>query len=259
MRLPSRIKLLRRAIMRRIVPEFVWAKTVSIDGVKVRVRGQPYSFGVKLSLTRGVYELAERELLSKFFKPGLLVLEMGGSIGVLAAVVAEKVGPEGRLVSIEADADIAGYSSGWLENNLNTQVLVGFAFPVFQLDPAISVSGFDKTRGSLGVRVTISRGGAKDGTKKNKTWDIAKVCGATGLQPDVLICDIEGAESVLLDFAPKWPIFITNILMEMHPGILQNGYSDVEKIQSTIESDGFELREVIGMSYWFSRVRTHNH
>lgn len=254
MNLPSQLLVFRRSLLRRIVPEFVWPETVSIDGVNIKVRGQPYSFGVKRCLVQDAYEVPERGLLQRFIEPGMQVLEMGGSIGILAAVVSDKIGPNGRLVSIEADADIAGYSATWLEEGGQTKVLAGFAFPVWELDKAVGVAGFDTASGSLGGTVELSCGESDEAVGRENIWDISRVCRETGLQPDVLICDIEGAESVLLDSAPQLPRSIANVLMEIHPHKFPNGDKDVERICRTIESEGFELREIVGMSYWFSRT-----
>lgn len=254
MNLLNQLLVVRRFLLRRIVPEFVWPETVSIDGVNIKVRGQPYSFGVKRCLVQDAYEMPERRLLQRFIKPGMQVLEMGGSIGILAAVVSDKVGPTGRLVSIEADADIASYSTTWLEQSGQTKVLVGFAFPVWELDKAVAVAGFDTASGSLGGTVKLSRGEADVVEGNGSIWDISRVCRETGLQPDVLICDIEGAESVLLDTGPQLPQSIAHVLIEIHPHLIPGGDKDVERICNTIESEGFELREIVGMSYWFART-----
>src|SRR2546427_137509 len=106
---------IRRTLLRFLVPEFVWPKSVSIDGARIAVRNAPYSFGVKRVLQRGEYELEERKLLQTILHPGDVVVEMGGSVGILTAIIAGKVGSSGFVISVEASVTLAEYSKTWLE------------------------------------------------------------------------------------------------------------------------------------------------
>src|SRR4051812_33865047 len=116
---------IRRTLLKRLVPEFVWAKSVLIDGAEIRVRNAPYSFGIKRVLSVGNYEMDERRLLAKIIQPGEVVVEMGGSIGILTAIIAQKVGPSGFVVSVEASVNLSGYSRTWLETGNNVKVVTG--------------------------------------------------------------------------------------------------------------------------------------
>jgi len=75
-----------------IVPEFVWPKEATIDGVNFKIRNTPYSFGTKRGLKTGNYEVSERKLLKAQIKPGDNIIEMGGSIGVLTAILGNYTG-----------------------------------------------------------------------------------------------------------------------------------------------------------------------
>jgi len=101
---------MRRTLLRVLVPEFVWPKSVLIDGARIAIRNAPYSFGVKRVLKRGEYELEERGLLSNILQPGDVVVEMGGSIGILTAIIAARVGSSGFVTSVEASAKLTTYS-----------------------------------------------------------------------------------------------------------------------------------------------------
>ena len=50
----------------------------------------PFSFGTKLMLTLGNYELPERILCDLVLEKGMKVIEMGTSIGILSAII-EKI------------------------------------------------------------------------------------------------------------------------------------------------------------------------
>lgn len=158
------------------------------------------------------------------------------------------------MVSIEADPKISEYSATWFGGNENRQILAGFAFLVWRLDPTIGVSAFDSFGGSLGGNVEIKRRGHPDTNIAEGIYDPSRICSETEMRPNVLICDIEGAESVFLDQTPEWPLSIDDVLMEIHPNKLTNGDKDANLVCAIIKSKGFSLCEVIAMSYWFSRV-----
>ena len=98
---------LRRNLLTIFTPEFVWPEYVNIDGVHIKVRNEPYSFGIKLSLTKKLYEGPERNLLKNENLVGENIIEFGSSIGVLSAILAKKVGDKGRVISVEASERIS--------------------------------------------------------------------------------------------------------------------------------------------------------
>ncbi|MEM1298341.1 MAG: hypothetical protein AAGH68_03600 [Pseudomonadota bacterium] len=251
MNLKKALLATRRVLLRHLVPELYWPKFAEIDGVKVRVRGAPYSFGVKRLLLAGGYEAEERRLLAELLEPGMQVLEMGSSIGIVSSVIAHRIGAGGKLVAIEASADLVAYSRTWLEESPQTKVVAGFGFPVWQVRDSLSVSGFDDKNGSLGGMVAVSDGGEPG--EREQIWDMSRACETYGLQPDVLVCDIEGSEAVLLDHDPVWPATLRHVVIELHPSLLAGGDADVQSICRRIEAQGFEQREEIRNTFWFSR------
>ncbi|MDH3267750.1 MAG: hypothetical protein OEM46_02730, partial [Ignavibacteria bacterium] len=56
----EKISSLRRYILKFVVPEFIWPEYIIIDNAKIKLQGAPYSFGIKLILKKGEYELPER-------------------------------------------------------------------------------------------------------------------------------------------------------------------------------------------------------
>ncbi|MGD1923159.1 MAG: hypothetical protein ACFB03_03075 [Paracoccaceae bacterium] len=246
----------RRFVLKTFVPEFIWPKHIDVDGVSIRIRGEPYSFGVKRVLLRGDYELTERQLIARFVEPGMKVIEMGGSIGIVAAVLAHRIGPTGKLVSVEASDKLAAYSATWLEKNPQTKVVAGFGFPVWKVRPTLSVLGFEESNGSLGGQVSVADSDAGDGSSglgRSNIWDLSRICEDHDIEPDVLVIDIEGSERIFFDHEPDWPDSVREVLIELHPQQLDNGDTDVREICGKIEALGFVMREDLGNTFWFSR------
>lgn len=234
---------LRRMLLRTLVPEFVWPSSVMIDGASIRVRSAPYSFGVKLALTLGEYESEERQLLSPLLHPGDVVVEMGGSIGILTAIIASKVGAEGFVVSVEASATLAEYSTTWLEADRNVKVVVGFGFPVWELQQSLAIEKFEQRWGSMSGRLTFSTGSSVKSSaadeRRYSLYDLKRLSAFATRPPVTLVVDIEGSERILCSQKPEFPASLKTLVIELHPEI----YGDFVKNQviRSIQAEGFAL------------------
>jgi hypothetical protein len=255
--LRRRLLVLRRKILQSVVPEFVWPRFVDVDGVQIPLRHKPYSFGVKRLLWRGGYELPERKMIGRILKPGMSVVELGGSIGVLTSVISHRIGTTGRLVSVEASADLVRQAADLLQSCSQTTIVHGFGFPVESLDSGVSITGFVEDQGSLGgfVRFGHERA-ATSGKMTDLLWDLNRLRKVFTITPEVLVCDIEGSEVVLLDKSPAWPTTIRDVVIEIHPQFLPNGDADQERIVERIRTEGFELQERESQTFWFRRRLT---
>ena len=151
--IPNFIYRFRRGILKKIIPEFVWPKTITMDNAEIPVRGMPYSFGVKRILSKGIYEDSERSLVKDVIKKGDHIIEFGGSIGIMAAVMNEIVTNEGFIISVEASKKLAASSRSWLEPRGNIKILAGIGFPVWEVPLKYHNINFLDDGNSLGGRV----------------------------------------------------------------------------------------------------------
>lgn len=237
------------------MPEFIWPVFIKLDGVEIQVRGRPYSFGVKRLLVRGEYEWHERELLKGEIRPNDQIIEMGASIGILTAVMCGNLGKEGRVVSIEADSDLARETSHFLKQLELVEVVNGFGFPVMNLPEMMQVKKFDNTDGSLGGKVDFDFTGSSSSADRDqattKCYDISKIIDDFSLSPTVLVLDIEGAETIMVSSKLEYPESIRLILIELHPNLYQGG--ELKEIQASIVKEGFKQVGSSGHSYLYSR------
>lgn len=58
------------------------------------------------ALVRGKYERAEASMIERHLPPGLPVIELGGSLGVVSRLVRARIGPDARHLVVEANADL---------------------------------------------------------------------------------------------------------------------------------------------------------
>ena len=232
------IRKIRRLILKKLVPDFIWPNSVQLDGVIIPLRNSPYSFGIKRYLNSGNYEVPERTFVKKYLNEGDQVLEMGGSIGVLTAIISKIIGSTGRVVSIEADKKLVDYSKSWLESPSRIDIFNGYALPIYE--NKLNLKGiFSEGNGSLGGTVTFTD---KSETKSGDIFfDIATLSSLFNFKPNILIVDIEGSESVLLSISPQFPKYIDLIIIEFHPSIYGNKIMD--KMIEVIKGSNFIFLE----------------
>ena len=151
----KKLYTLRREILKKIVPEIIWPKTVDFEGAIVPLRSMPYSFGVKKILFQKNYETSERFLIKDAVKHGDHVLELGGSIGIMAAIMQEIVGSDGKIVTVEASKNLTETSSKWLESKGIIKVVTGIGFPVWQVPSQFENFDFIDDGNSLGGNVVF--------------------------------------------------------------------------------------------------------
>jgi FkbM family methyltransferase len=232
----SSFRTFRRNILKIIIPEFFWPKAVHIDGVHFNLRGTPYSFGTKMVLKKGAYEVSERKLLKQLLRPSDTVIELGGSIGILTAIISKLI-PEGRIVSVEASEKISRFSKSWLEEKSNVKVITGFGFPVFELAKKIKITNFDESLGSLGGTAEFLFNENADFDAR--IYDLKKIIDSFQLEPTILLVDIEGSERVLIEQKAKFPTSLRGIIIELHPHMYES--SVLAKIIHSIQDEGFQL------------------
>jgi FkbM family methyltransferase len=244
--------LARRWLLRNLVPELYWPKIVTLDGVSIPLRGKPWSYGTKWLLKQGGYEAEERALMQGILQPGMQVLEMGSSIGILTAIVAQKIGPAGRIVAVEASEKLTRHSAPWLAAFPWVTIVTGFAFPVWKLGN-IQIEGFSEVRGSLGGTVSFSSVANHSATTSESVYDVDMLCNQYNLQPQLLMVDVEGSERIMIDTPPGLPACIRYLIMEIHPGMFTNGLKDRDAIVDVLFMDGFALKKELRGVYLFSR------
>lgn len=195
---------------------------------------------IRYLLLRGrPYEQAEAILARKALRLGMNVLELGGSIGVISAVVRSIIGPEASHVIVEADDDLAKVCA----QNASRGAKSGLASVV---RGAVDYSGashvfFDSGHNAHTGHVDPN---AKTGTAVPA---LTATAAAAGLPegPFALVCDIEGAEyPMILQDAALLPR-LSAIIMELHPPSYAKLGGSTEMLLGKLAENGFTLREQI--------------
>ena len=253
--LKKNIMAARRVLLKRLVPEIVWPQFVpTLNGHRFPVRGKNYSFGVKRILKMGAYEREETALIDAFITEGMIVFEMGASIGFVTSCIAAKVGETGKVIAVEASDTLASELKAWITAEYqNVTILSGIALPICQ-QGAIRVSHFVETGSTLGGHVAFSD--TTDGdvaTSDQEVFDLDRMTSIASADPDALVIDIEGAEEVLADLDHALPISVKLVIIELHPHLYAGGAAALATIVSAIEARGFRMMRSDADVYCFTR------
>ena len=151
-------------------------------------------------LIDGVYEPAEIGWISSRLSSGGVYVDVGANIGGLVVPAARHVGPEGRVIAIEASPRIAQY----LTKNvaLNGLANVTVCRVAADAESRGDVPFYDAARDHFGMgSLTPSFGGTETSVTSMRLDDLLESLGVARV--DVLKIDVEGFEGRVLEGAEK--------------------------------------------------------
>lgn len=206
------------------------------NGVVVNVPASVDS-EIRYGLLRGrPYEQAEAKLIREALRKDTHVLELGGSIGVISAVIRSVIGPRATHVIVEADKNLA-------------QVCAHNAFHgadrgcAIVKHGAVDYSGarhvfFDSGHNAHTGHVDHS---ALDGTA---VPTITASAAAADLPegPFALVCDIEGAEYPMIEHDADLLGRVSVVIMELHPERYHSLGGSTEILMSRLLASGLHLK-----------------
>lgn len=215
-----------------------------VDGAVLPLRQMPLDRKTKRRILRGGYETAERRLVAKFVKEGDRILEFGGSLGVVSSILAKRVGSAGRVVSVEPDSSLRPAFDYQMQlNGLKVDCVCALGCPIWAdvVPDEWKSKSFSNQGHSLSGR---AESGGAESSVDSAPWKTAlEICCDSSLEPNVLIVDIEGAETVWCEHAPKFPESVDLLIVEFHPEI--NGEDVAGQTVQAVVNEGFE---VVGFS-----------
>lgn len=227
------------------------AETTEIDGLEFQVKGLPTTRKILRHLRRGDYENPEREMVKNHLKPGDQVLELGGSLGIVASFIKRQIGPEGRLLSVEANSDLLpfyhrqlalnGYGEGECVHALccpiwKSELPTSMALKVFVPSP-------DNRMGSADTFCADAR---------EVGWITAEaVCTEHNMEPDALVLDIVGAEGIWAVSRPNFPPCLRTIICEFHHH--RTGMETAGSALQAVLDEGFKVAAICNNVLTFTR------
>jgi FkbM family methyltransferase len=161
-------------------------------------------------------EPAVQAALQEHVRPGMVFFDIGANIGFFSLLAARLVGPQGRVVAFEADPEVAARLREHISRN-DFPWMTAEQKAVWCQPGTVSFARTDPaTSPDRGLGHVVSA--PAPGTIQVDAISLDHFMG-TGLAPDFLKCDVEGAEVEVFRGAQR-------LLAEKRPGILCEMHSD---------------------------------
>jgi FkbM family methyltransferase len=227
------VSAVRRKLETRFVPSWT-----DIDGLQMTGRTIGHVDHLR-AWQQGVEEAQMTALFKQAVKPGDVVLDVGGYLGWFTLLAARAVGPQGRVIVVEANPQ----SQEMLEQNVGRN---GFGDRVtlhrtaVADQPGAATFYWDASDGSSsGLTVPDNVGGSYE----VPVATIDSLLEAEPL-PDVVKIDIEGAEVSALKgmratFASAKPGM--KLFVELNPGALANAGTSSDALLAELREAGFGI------------------
>lgn len=242
----EKILILRQKILLRLIPSWIWPKSIIYQGIEISIRGSGYSTGTKYSLVRRVYEKEELHFVNEHIKEGDFVLELGASIGIVTRLLSKKVGKSGKVIAVEASKKVFNEENSKIRNLENVTYINALGFPCKNLEHSrYSNLVFEDSTSNLGGKLNY------ESTQKYENSIIDLDILEEGYSRYCLVVDIEGAEREILEEKASIDERIDLVIMELHPGIY--GKQIENDIRSKLVAQGFELVDNSGDVFVYKR------
>jgi FkbM family methyltransferase len=200
---------------------------------------------------RGGYETAERRLVALLLDKGDQVLELGASIGILSSILWKKVGPGGRVLSVEANPALRPHFDRQMRaNDLGGEWVEALCCPVWgeSIPSLVRSQGFVAGTNNL---VGAAQNLPAD-NETGSTWCTAEqVCNQYQMKPTAMVIDVEGSEAAWCTMGPGFPPSVNTIVVEIHPSLIGPGRAGA-CVQALID-EGFRIAAVYGTVFGFRR------
>lgn len=206
-------------------------KRAAIEGVQLDI--STLSPVMKNNLLQGRYEVQERRLASRHLTAEDRVLELGGAIGFIGLYCQTKLGMR-HYTTVEA--------------NPRTIELLNANYELNGVKPNVIHAAAAAEDGTLDLDIGDdfwSNRLAASSSARTVTvpaLSLRSLCQRLTYEPTTLICDIEGAET-LLDFS-HLPASTDKIIMELHPEFV--GVGAVHDLLARLHQLGFRMEEEEG-------------
>jgi FkbM family methyltransferase len=199
---------------RRLVPRgsLIWVQIQHGPSEGLWIRLNPRT---GQNVQQGIGEPQVQKALIAHLRPGMTFYDVGANIGFFSLMAARIVGPQGRVVSFEADPEIAARLRENLARNQFSYAHVE-QIAVWSKPATVSFERVDPNTSPDRGLGHIAPNGSAPGTITVEAVSLDQYT-TSHPPPDFLKCDVEGAELAVFQgatrlFSDRRPVF----LVEMH-------------------------------------------
>lgn len=217
----------------------------------IDVNNSLVTYRTKASLFWGFYEGTEARFIDKFLNKDSDVVELGGSIGVVSALIRRKIKDERRLIIVEGNP--------LLIDHINVNLKANSKCHNYVIDCALI--GYDANLAfvlgehSTGGRADCVLNDDGQGQQSVAMLGLSELIIRHKVDEFSLVCDIEGGEAGILVNDTKAFHKCRQIMIELHNTEYKGEFFDVRKMIQRIIACGFVLESRHGNVCCFNRVQ----
>jgi FkbM family methyltransferase len=196
----------------------------------------------------GRYEPQETEIVRRVLRPGDVFVDVGANWGYFTLLAAHLVGPNGRVVSVEADPRA---SQSLREHAATNQLhwVTPVEIAADRGDGSVVLRAYGSvasTSSNLGVAAstTVVSGAPPFVVRTRALDDVLDESGIDRVQ--LLKMDIEGAESRAIDGLQRRlrAHLVDRLVLELHPAHLRDQGSSVEAVISALRGHNYHAWQI---------------
>jgi FkbM family methyltransferase len=211
----------------------------------------------------GRYEPQETALLQRILAPGMVFVDVGANWGYFTLAAAHLVGPEGKVVAVEADPRAC---QTLRENAVRNALDCVEVFEVAASDVAgtVRMQEYEASAGETGNfglarTTTVVEHGRHFEVQARPLDDVLDDAGVERV--DLLKMDIEGAEGPALAGLARSlrSRRVTRLLLEIHPQHLLDQGSSAERVIGDLRSFGYRPWKIDHSPAAYRRFASGNH
>jgi FkbM family methyltransferase len=202
---------------------------------------------MKSAIFWGLYEGSEIRFVNKYITTDFDVVELGGSIGIVASYIGKKLKGKKKIVSVEAFPSFAKI----IERNLNVNHISQYKV----IPKAIAANkGYVYFTNDLGLNITgVTSLTPTNDTIKVEATSLSDVLSENNISNYSLVVDIEGAEVELLLDDVKSLDTCNLLILETHETTYKGVKYTPNDITQLVLNAGFSLVESDGKNYVFKK------
>ena len=180
------------------------------------------------------YEEPEADMVKSYLAPNTNVIELGGCLGVISALIRKQIGPHAKHIIVEANPNLAAICllNAKQDSDVGaTEVVVA----------AIDYSGADSVQFSVGNNAHV--GHVSHLNEKGltaPTVTLSKLAQRIPEGPFALVCDIEGAEVRLFEEERDMLSRLSLVVLETHSDVYSDGKATQNEMLKQIKTAGLE-------------------
>ena len=189
----------------------------------------------------GRYERAERVLVQRHLRADLDTVELGCGIGVISHAVVSQLDATSRYVGLEANPALIDVARGNIAGKGSSSTGIVHGALTAKDEPvslSIAESNFHETRVSDGVG-KVSSGRLVPG------WTLGRMLREHGIGPFQLVCDIEGAETYLLEESHRDLEACELLIVELHDVATGDRDVSIESSLKRLRALGYDILDHI--------------